>query len=77
MEKLNEAHAALGQPPRQQAIRRERAGLARVRAVQLKGARRLLRQIRQFRHRVCILYAISYCAMRVAISGSPNSSISS
>jgi hypothetical protein len=26
---------------------------------------------------VCILYAISYCAMRVAISGPPNSSGSS
>ena len=36
-----------------------------------KRARRLLRHVRQLRHRACIRNAISYCAMRVAISGSP------
>ena len=34
---LDEAHAALGQPPRQQAVGGEGAGLARVGAVQLEG----------------------------------------
>ena len=33
--KMNEAHAALGEPPREQAIRRERA-VARLRPVQLE-----------------------------------------
>ena len=74
MEELDEADAALRQPARQQAVGRERAGLARISAVQLKRpcAGSLERSVRSGTD-VCIRYAISYCAMRVAISGSPNS----
>ena len=70
MVELDEAHAALGQPPRQQAVVGERAGLARVRAVEVETCSRLLRD-RSVSSGTddCIRNAISYCAMRVAISG--------
>ena len=75
MEKLDEAHAALGQPPRQQAIRREGARLFRIRPVQLeRRAPVSLERSVNSGTELCMRNAISYCAMRVAISGSPNSS---
>ena len=51
MVELDEAHAALGQAARQQAVRGEGAGLFRVLAVQFEGVRRLFRKIGQFRNR--------------------------
>ena len=68
---LNETHPALRQPPRQQAIRGVRAGLARIRPVHLKRARGSFERSINSGTDVCIRYAISYCAMRVSISGSP------
>ena len=44
MIELDEAHVALGQPAREQAIRREGAGLPRFRTVHLERAVRFLRQ---------------------------------
>ena len=64
MIELDEAHAALGQPPRQQAIGGEGAGLAGVRAVQFEGAVRLLGQIGQLRHGG--LHAVSHLILRDA-----------
>ena len=46
---LNEPHAALGQPPGQQAVGGERA-VAPLRAVQLEHVRRLVRDVHQLRH---------------------------
>ena len=46
---LDEAHAALGQPPRQQAVRGERA-VARLRAVHLQHVLRLLAHVHQVGH---------------------------
>ena len=51
MVQLDEAHAALGQAPGQQTIRRVRARLTRVRAVQIKNVFRLTRRVHQLRHR--------------------------
>ncbi len=51
MVQLDEAHAALGQAPGQQTIRRIRARLARVRAVQIKNVFRLAGSVHQLRHR--------------------------
>ena len=52
MEELDEAHAALGQPPRQQAVRREACrASAHRRPYSSKVLRRLLRQVGQLRHR--------------------------
>ena len=45
---LNEAHAAFGEAPREDAIGRVGSGLLRFGAVALERAGRLLRQIRQF-----------------------------
>ena len=67
---LDEAHAALGQPPRQQAVGGERA-VAALGAVQVE--RRLAsRSVRSISSGtlVCMRNAISYWLMRVAISGS-------
>ena len=47
--KLNEAHAALGQPPGQQAVRSERA-IARLGAVRVQNALRFLAHIHQIRN---------------------------
>ena len=47
----------------------KRAGLARIGAVELERARRLLRESVSSGTEDCIRNAISYCAMRVAISG--------
>ena len=74
MIKLDEAHAALGQPPRQQAVRRERARLLRIVAVELERARGSFEMSVSSGTEACIRNAISYCAMRALISGSPNSS---
>ena len=75
VEELDEAHAALGQPAGQQAVGRERAGLLRVRAVQLEDVLAAPSRGRSVpAPRSACGKAISYCAMRVAISGSPNSS---
>ena len=62
--KLDEAHAALSQPARQQAIRGVGAGLARIRSVQVEDALRLFRQIHQLRHRR--LHAIRHLVLRDA-----------
>ena len=51
MIELNEADAALGQPPREQAVGGKRAGLARLRPVHLEDRVGLLREIRQLGHR--------------------------
>ena len=75
MEELDEAHAALGQPARQQAVAANVPGLLRVGAVQLeRAAPAPSKDPSAPAPSVCIRNAISYCAMRVAISGSPNSS---
>ena len=50
MIELDEAHVALGEPPRQQAVGGVRARLARLRAVHLEDRVGLLRQIHQVRH---------------------------
>ena len=73
---LDEAHAALGQPPGQQAVGRERA-VAALRAVQVEG----LLSARSTGPSapgtlVCMRKAISYWLMRVAISGSSTASLS-
>src|SRR6202041_3370214 len=51
MKELYGTDAALGQPPRQQAIGGEGSRLAGVLSVKLKGAGRLLRKVRQLGHR--------------------------
>ena len=51
MEELNESHAALGQPARQNAVGRVGARLARIGAVEFEGGLRLFRQVRQLGHR--------------------------
>ena len=70
MVELDEPHAALGQPPGQQAVGRERAVVARG-AVQVEDAAWApwTRSISSGTL-VCMRKAISYWAMRVAISGS-------
>ena len=67
---LDEPHAALGQPAGEQAVRGERA-VARLAAVELETFCRL-RRSRSISSGTlaCIWNAISYWAMRVAISGS-------
>src|SRR5262249_33128175 len=50
MEQLDEANAAFGQAPCQQAIGCKGARLAGLAAVQLEGGRRFLRQVNQLRH---------------------------
>ena len=67
---LDEAHAALGQPAGEQAVRGERS-VARLAAVEFadRAAARSAMSISSGTL-ACILNAISYCAMRVAISGS-------
>ena len=55
---LDKSDAALGQPPRQQAVRGIRPRLFGVRAVQLKNMLRLLGQVHQFRNRG--LHAVSH-----------------
>src|SRR3954462_1084660 len=47
MEELNEANTAFGEAPRQQAIGRECPRLASLFAIELKGPRRLFRQVGQ------------------------------
>ena len=64
MKQLNEAHAALGQSARQNAVCGKRARLARVRAVALQNCLRLRRQIRQLGNRR--LHAISHLVLRHA-----------
>ena len=73
MVKLDEAHVALEQAARQQAVRGIGAGLARVGAVQVENVLcgSFERSIRSGTE-VCMRNAISYCEMRVSISGSPN-----
>ena len=51
MIELDEADVPLRQPPREQAVRRVRAGLPRLRSVHLEDRVGLLRQIHQVRHR--------------------------
>ena len=48
--KLDESHAALGQPSRQKAIRRVRSRLARIISVKLIGRVGFLREVRELRH---------------------------
>ena len=50
MVELNEPHVPLGQTSRQQAVRREGAGVLRLRSVQFKNALRLARQVHYVRH---------------------------
>ena len=50
MIKLDEPHAPLDQPPRQQTVRRKRSGATSVLAVQLKGRFALGREVRQLWH---------------------------
>ena len=71
MEELDEAHAALGQAPRQNAV----GGVA-CPACATSGPYISNVDSGSFERsvssgtEVCMRYAISYCAMRVAISGS-------
>ena len=71
VEELDEAHAALGQPAGEQAVGGEGAGLAGVGAVQLEDVAGSFERSVSSGTEVCMRNAISYCAMRVAISGSP------
>ena len=75
VEELDEPHAALDQPAGEQAVGGEGAGLAGVGAVQVERALGLAstRSVSSGTL-VCIRKAISYCAMRVSISGSPSAS---
>ncbi len=67
---LDEPHAALGQPPGQQAVRGERA-VAPLRAVHLQHVLPARREMSiSSGTLVCMRKAISYWLMRVAISGS-------
>src|SRR5690349_11139763 len=50
VKKLDEAHAALGEAPRQQTIGGECAGLASVRTIELESALRFLREIGELGH---------------------------
>ncbi len=59
---LDEADAAFGQPPREQAVRRERARLAAVLAVHLEDRLRLVRQVGHFRH--ARLHAVGHFVLR-------------
>ena len=70
MIELNEPHPALGQTPRQQAVRGVSARLSRIRAVQLEGRSGSFERSVSSGTEVCMRNAISYCAMRVVISGS-------
>ena len=70
---LDETHAALGQPARQQTVVGECAGLRRIWTVQFEDAGGSFDRSVSSGTDVCIRNAISYCAMRVAISGSPKS----
>ena len=66
---LDEAHAALGQPAGQQAVRGERA-VAALGAVQVETSLRLVATGPSAPARsICMRKAISYWLMRVAISG--------
>ena len=70
---LDEPHAALGQPAGQQAVRGERA-VARLAAVELERSSAARRWMSISSGTLaCIWNAISYWAMRVAISGSSTS----
>ena len=72
---LDEAHAALGQAARQQAVGGVGAGLARIGAVEVEGGCRFLREVGQLRaRRSASGRPFRTGAMRVSISGSPNCS---
>ena len=73
VEQFNEPHAALDQPPRQQAIVGE-ARLAGLRAVHVEDVLRLAAMSITSGVPPCMRKAISKEFMRVEISGSPNSS---
>src|SRR5688572_22436967 len=51
MEQLDASDAALGQSPRKQTVRRIGSRLASILAVQIEGALRLFRRVRELRHR--------------------------
>ena len=68
---LDEAHAALGQPAREQAVVCKRPRLARIRPIRSKTLCGSFERSVSSGTDDCIRNAISYCAMRVAISGSP------
>ena len=71
MIELDEPDAALGQPPGQQAVGRERARLAGVGAVKLEDVFGLASsRFITSGTEVCIRYAISYWAIRAWIAGS-------
>ena len=74
MVELDETHAALGQPAREQAVRGEacRACAPRRRKRRTSPPARLLKSVSSGTE-VCMRNAISYCAMRVSISGSSDS----
>ena len=75
MEELDEPHAALGQPARQQAVRGIRPGPSHVGAVHLQDrCVRLADRSVNSGTEVCMRNASSYWLIRVRISGSPNSS---
>ena len=61
---LDEAHAALGQPPREQAVGGEGAGLAGVRAVQVDDRVRLAREVHDLRDRR--LHPVGHLVLRDA-----------
>ena len=46
VKQLDEAHTALGKPPGQKAVVRERAGFPDIRAIQIEHMLRLIRKIR-------------------------------
>ena len=59
---LDEAHAAFGQAPREQAVRGEGAGLLHLGPVHLERGRVLVGEIDEFRHRH--LHAIRHLVLR-------------
>ena len=64
VEQLDEAHAAFGKPPREQAVGRKGAGLPGIRTVQLEDPLRLFREIRQLGHRA--LHPVRHLVLRDA-----------
>ena len=61
---LDEAHVPLGEPPREQAVRGERAGLVDIGAVHLEGRRVLVAEVGELGHRH--LHAVGHLVLRDA-----------
>src|SRR5437899_7945692 len=73
MIELNEAHAALGKPPREEAIGRIRPRLPRIRPVQLKRGLRFFGKIHQIGYRG--LHAIRHFEFRHSRYNQPTISV--